>query len=64
MSATGSSLRSGLLTQTAFWCQQATGYVVLGLYLQQGRGLSPLAAGGVFTSLAAGYLVTSSGLPR
>jgi EmrB/QacA subfamily drug resistance transporter len=56
-------LRAGLLTQTVFWCQQAAGYLVLGLYLQQGRGLSPLAAGGVFTFLAAGYLLTSFRAP-
>jgi MFS family permease len=56
-------LRAGLLTQTAFWCQQAASYLVLGLYLQQGRGLSPLAAGGVFTFLAAGYLLTSFRAP-
>ena len=56
-------LRAGLLTQTVFWCQQAAGYLVLGLYLQQGRGLSPLAAGGVFTFLAAGYLATSFRAP-
>src|SRR6266536_3559868 len=41
-------LRAGLITQTVFWCQQAASYLVLGLYLQQGRGLSPLAAGAVF----------------
>ena len=56
-------LRAGLLTQTVFWCQQAAGYLVLGLYLQQGRGLSPLSAGGVFTFLAAGYLATSFRAP-
>ena len=56
-------LRAGLLTQTAFWCQQAASYLVLGLYLQQGRGLSPLAAGGVFTFLAVGYLITSFRAP-
>jgi MFS family permease len=56
-------LRAGLLTQTAFWCQQAAGYLVLGLYLQQGRGLSPLSAGAVFTVLAAGYLATSFRAP-
>jgi EmrB/QacA subfamily drug resistance transporter len=56
-------LRAGLITQTAFWCQQAASYLVLGLYLQQGRGLSPLAAGGVFTFLAAGYLITSFQAP-
>jgi EmrB/QacA subfamily drug resistance transporter len=57
------ALRAGLLTQTVFWCQQAAGYLVLGLYLQQGRGLSPLSAGGVFTFLAAGYLATSFRAP-
>src|SRR5215469_13873708 len=56
-------LRAGLLTQTAFWCQQAASYLVLGLYLQQGRGLSALTAGGVFTFLAAGYLLTSFQAP-
>jgi EmrB/QacA subfamily drug resistance transporter len=56
-------LRAGLLTQTVFWCQQAAGYLVLGLYLQQGRGLSPLSAGGVFTVLAVGYLATSFRAP-
>jgi len=56
-------LRAGLITQTAFWCQQAACYLVLGLYLQQGRGLSALAAGGVFTFLAAGYLITSFQAP-
>jgi EmrB/QacA subfamily drug resistance transporter len=56
-------LRAGLLTQTAFWCQQAASYLVLGLYLQQGRGLSALSAGAVFTVLAAGYLLTSFRAP-
>jgi EmrB/QacA subfamily drug resistance transporter len=56
-------LRAGLVTQTAFWCQQAASYLVIGLYLQQGRGLSPLAAGAVFAVLAAGYLLTSFQAP-
>jgi EmrB/QacA subfamily drug resistance transporter len=56
-------LRAGLLTQLVFWCQQAAGYLVLGLYLQQGRGLSPLSSGAVFTILAAGYLITSFRAP-
>src|SRR5262249_20670593 len=56
-------LRAGLLTQVAFWCQQAAGYLVLGLYLQQGRGLSALSAGAVFTFLAAGHLATSFRAP-
>ncbi len=56
-------LRAGLITQTAFWCQQAASYLVIGLYLQQGRGLSPLTAGAVFAVLAAGYLMTSFPAP-
>jgi Na+/melibiose symporter-like transporter len=56
-------LRAGLLTQLVFWCQQAAGYLVLGLYLQQGRGLSPLSSGAVFTVLAVGYLATSFRAP-
>ena len=56
-------LRAGLITQAAFWCQQAASYLVIGLYLQQGRGLSALAAGGVFTVLATGYLITSFRAP-
>jgi MFS family permease len=57
------SLRTGLGTQLAFWCQQAACYLFLALYLQQGRGEGPLASGGVFTVLAAGYLVTSLRAP-
>jgi Na+/melibiose symporter-like transporter len=56
-------LRAGLITQTAFWCQQAASYLVIGLYLQQGRGLSALTSGAVFAVLAAGYLLTSFRAP-
>jgi EmrB/QacA subfamily drug resistance transporter len=55
---------TGLVTQLAFWCGQASFFLVLALYLQQGRGLSPLEAGEVFTILAAAYLVTSLKAPR
>jgi EmrB/QacA subfamily drug resistance transporter len=57
------SLRSGLATQLAFWCGQAAFFLVLALYLQQGRGLSPLKAGLVFTILAVAYLVVSLRAP-
>ena len=36
---------AGLLAQLAFWCGQASFFLVLALYLQQGRGLSALHAG-------------------
>jgi EmrB/QacA subfamily drug resistance transporter len=54
---------SGLVTQCVFWCQQAASYLALALYLQQGRGLSPLHAGLVFTILAAAYLAVSLRAP-
>jgi MFS family permease len=57
------AFRAGLGTQLAFWCQQAASYLVLAVYLQDGRGLSPLASGAVFTALAAGYLLTSLRAP-
>jgi MFS family permease len=56
-------LGAGLVTQVAFWCQQAASYLFLALYLQSGRGLSPLESGSVFTVLAAGYLATSAKAP-
>ncbi len=57
------AFRAGLTVQVLFWCQQAASYLLLALFLQQGRGLGPLASGGVFSVLAAGYLVTSFRAP-
>jgi MFS family permease len=51
---------AGLLAQLTFWMGQASFFLVLALYLQQGRGLSPLRSGVVFTAIGAGYLLTSS----
>ncbi len=48
------------------WCSgpgQASFFLVLALYLQEGRGLSPLHAGLVFTVLAVSYLVASMRAP-
>ena len=53
------SFSAGLLTQLGFWGGQASFFVVLALYLQQGRGLHPLPAGLVFTILAAAYVTAS-----
>ena len=58
------SFSAGLLTQLAFWSGMASFFVVLALYLQQGRGLNALQAGLVFTVLAGAYLVTSLRAPR
>jgi EmrB/QacA subfamily drug resistance transporter len=54
---------AGLVTQLAFWCGQASFFLVLALYLQQGRGLSAMDAGLVFTILAVSYVVTSARAP-
>ncbi len=57
------TLRSGLSTQLTFWCSQASFFLVLSLYLQDGRGLDPLDADLVFTILAASCLVVSLRAP-
>jgi EmrB/QacA subfamily drug resistance transporter len=57
------AFRAGLACQLLFWCQQAACYLLLALYLQEGRGLSPVKSGGVFAVLAAGYLATSFRAP-
>jgi EmrB/QacA subfamily drug resistance transporter len=54
---------AGLVTQLLFWTVQASFFLVLALYLQQGRGLDALQAGLVFTILAAAYLVASLKAP-
>ena len=50
---------AAMATQTVFWCSAASFFLVLALYLQDGRGLDPIAAGLVFTILAAAYMATS-----
>jgi EmrB/QacA subfamily drug resistance transporter len=57
------SVSAGLVTQLAFWCGQASFFLVLALYLQQGRGMTALHAGLVFTILAAAYVVASAQAP-
>jgi EmrB/QacA subfamily drug resistance transporter len=49
----------GLATQLLLASAQASFFVYLALYLQQGRGLNPLQAGLVFTILAVAYVVVS-----
>jgi len=57
------SFRAGLVTQTAFWAGQASFFLVLALYLQEGRGLSALHAGLVFTVCAVAYVGASTPAP-
>jgi EmrB/QacA subfamily drug resistance transporter len=50
---------TGLTTQLGLWCGQASFFLVLALYLQQGRKLDALQAGLVFTIMAGSYLIAS-----
>ncbi len=54
----------GLAAQLLFWAGQASYFLILSLYLQQGRGWSALHAGLVFTILAVSYLATSLRAPQ
>jgi EmrB/QacA subfamily drug resistance transporter len=54
---------TGLGLQIFFWAGQASFFLVLALYLQEGRQMSALGAGAVFTILAAAYLATSIAAP-
>jgi EmrB/QacA subfamily drug resistance transporter len=55
---------AGVLTQLFLACAQASFFVYLALYLQDGRGLNPLEAGLVFTILAVAYVVVSGPAPE
>ncbi|HXL96284.1 MAG TPA: MFS transporter [Streptosporangiaceae bacterium] len=57
------AFRNGLIVQVLFCAAQAAGFLVLALYLQLGRGMSPLAAGSLFVVLAASYVLTSFRAP-
>ncbi len=57
------SFSAGLTTQLALWCGQASFFLVLALYLQQGRGLSALQAGLTFTILAVAFTAASLRAP-
>jgi EmrB/QacA subfamily drug resistance transporter len=49
----------GVATALVFFAGMASFFLVLALYLQQGRGLSPLASGVVFTAIGVGYFATT-----
>lgn len=61
---TSRNFSSGLVGQFLLWTGQASYFLVLALYLQQGRALSALAAGSVFTFVAASYIVSTAFAPR
>jgi Na+/melibiose symporter-like transporter len=55
---------AAMATEAVFWCSAASFFLVLALYLQDGRGLDPIEAGLVFTILAAAYMATSLVAPK
>jgi EmrB/QacA subfamily drug resistance transporter len=58
------SFNLGLAAQLIFYMSMAGFYLVLSLYLQAGRGLTPLQAGLIFIANGVGYLCTSSQVGR
>jgi EmrB/QacA subfamily drug resistance transporter len=58
------TVSAGLVAQLALACAQASFFVYLALYLQEGRGLGPLGAGLVFTAVAVGYVAASGPAPK
>lgn len=57
------SFSAGLATQLCLWCSVASFFLVLALYLQRGRGMSPLQSGAVFTILAGAFVLASLRAP-
>lgn len=57
------AVAAGLVTQVMFWCGQASFFLVLTLYLQDGRGLDALQAGWVFTIMAVAFVAASLRAP-
>jgi EmrB/QacA subfamily drug resistance transporter len=58
------SVRVAIACQGLLFAGQASYFVVLALYLQNGRGLGALASGGVFTLVAVPYIVGTALQPR
>jgi len=58
------SVRVSIACQGLLFAGQASYFVVLALYLQNGRGLGALASGGVFTLVAVPYIVGTALQPR
>jgi EmrB/QacA subfamily drug resistance transporter len=57
------TVRAGLLATLIYMANQPPLYLILALYLQQGRGMDPVGSGLVFSVIAAGYLITSLPAP-
>jgi EmrB/QacA subfamily drug resistance transporter len=50
---------AGVLTQVIAWLGQASFFLVLAVYVQDGLGLSALESGVLFTAIGGGYILTS-----
>jgi len=55
----GPGLRRAIATVLVFYCGNASFFYVVSMYMQEGRGLGPLAAALVFSVMVAGFLGTS-----
>jgi EmrB/QacA subfamily drug resistance transporter len=51
---------SGMAVQLIAWTGQASFFLVLAIYLQEGIGLTALSSGVLFTAIGAGYVVTAT----
>ncbi|MGH2930962.1 MAG: MFS transporter, partial [Solirubrobacteraceae bacterium] len=58
------SFSAGVVTNVAFQMMMASFFLVLALYLQDGRGLSALESGLIFLPLGLGYFAASAASPR
>jgi MFS family permease len=58
------NVRVSIACQGLLFAGQASYFVVLALFLQDGRGLGPLASGGVFTLVAVPYIAGTALQPR
>lgn len=54
----------GLGTMLAYYLSNASLFLILALYLQEGHGQSPLQSGLLFTVLGAGFFATTLAAPR
>ena len=55
----GRAVRAGLAATGIFYGAMASFFIVLALYLQEGRGMSALGSGAIFMAVGAGYLAAS-----
>jgi EmrB/QacA subfamily drug resistance transporter len=57
---TDRAFSSGMAVQLVAWAGQASFFLILAIYLQNGVGLTPLSSGMLFIAIGLGYVVTAS----